>query len=129
MSFSSKGGIWISEKLTAVSRGKVLCGQKVFWMIGNVSITLSFYHQKWHVSFLLKVKKIQHPLTPKLKYGFQFFWSILDLQCCVFFRYTAKWISYSYTYIYSVCVCVSFSHIGHSRILSRVPYACYTVGS
>ena len=30
-----------------------------------------------------------------------FFWSIIDLQCCVSFKYTAKWISFTYTYIHS----------------------------
>ena len=32
---------------------------------------------------------------------FNFYWSIVDLQCCVSFRCTGKWISYTYTYIYS----------------------------
>ena len=41
---------------------------------------------------------------------FNFYWSIVDLQCCVSFSYTAKWISYTYTYIYI-----------YIYILSRVP--------
>ena len=49
-------------------------------------------------------------------------WSIVDLQCCVnFFFYTAKWISYIHTYIYFFKKL--FSHIGHYRVLSRVPCA------
>ena len=27
-----------------------------------------------------------------------FYWHIVDLQCCVSFRYTPKWISYTYTH-------------------------------
>ena len=27
------------------------------------------------------------------------YWNIVDLQCCVHFRYTAKWFSFTYTYI------------------------------
>ena len=32
----------------------------------------------------------------------KFFWNIVDLPCCVSFRYTAKWISYMYMYIHSL---------------------------
>ena len=32
---------------------------------------------------------------------FKFYWSIVDLQSCVSFRCTTKWISYTYTYIHS----------------------------
>ena len=41
------------------------------------------------LSFLIKWKNI--------------YWSIVDLQCCIHFRCTAKWFSYTYIYI---CVCV-----------------------
>ena len=34
-------------------------------------------------------------------YFLNFYWSIVDLQCCVSFRCTAKWISYTYTYSHS----------------------------
>ena len=44
-----------------------------------------------------------------------FFWSIVDLQCCVSFRYTAQWISY--TYIHSFFR--FFSHIGHCCIVAK----------
>ena len=33
--------------------------------------------------------------------SFNFYWSLVDLQCCISFRCTAKWISYTYTYIHS----------------------------
>ena len=32
---------------------------------------------------------------------FNFYWSIVDLQCCVSFRCTAKWVTYTNTYIHS----------------------------
>ena len=32
---------------------------------------------------------------------FILYWSIVDLQCCVSFRYTANGFSYTYTYIHS----------------------------
>ena len=31
----------------------------------------------------------------------KFYWSIVDLQCCVSFCHTVKWISYMYTYVHS----------------------------
>ena len=38
-----------------------------------------------------------------------FYWSRADLQCCVSFRCTAKWFSYTYIYIYSLkCFCFFF---------------------
>ena len=41
---------------------------------------------------------------PLLYYLFcikNFYWNIFDLQCCVSFRYKAKWFSYTYTCIHS----------------------------
>ena len=45
-----------------------------------------------------------------------FYWSVVDLQCCVSFRCTAKWMSYT-------CIHLFFSHIDHYRVLSGVPCA------
>ena len=53
-------------------------------------------------------------------------WSIVDLQCCVSFCRAAKWISYTYAYVaYIYSFSRVFSHIGHYRVLSRVPCAIY----
>ena len=47
------------------------------------------------------------------------YWTLLYLQCCVSFRCTAKW--FSYTYIYSFFK--FFSYLGYCRIVSKVPCA------
>ena len=52
---------------------------------------------------------------------FNFNWRIVDLQCYVSFRLTAK--SISYTYINIPFFFRFFSLIGHYRVLSRVPCA------
>ena len=46
-----------------------------------------------------------------------FYWSIVDLQCCVGFRYTAKWFNYTSTLFLRF-----FFHIDHYRVLSSIPY-------
>ena len=51
---------------------------------------------------------------------FIFYWDIVDSQCWVSFRYTAKWTSHPYTYPLFTIV---FSHADHHRVLSRVPCA------
>ena len=54
---------------------------------------------------------------PLKKTIFFFYWSIVDWQCYVSFKWIAKWLSYTYTYSFSKF----FSHLGYYRILSRVP--------
>ena len=48
-------------------------------------------------------------------------WNIVDPQCCVSCRCTAKWICYMYTYTHSFFFFFSdsFFQIGHYRVLSR----------
>ena len=50
-----------------------------------------------------------------------FYWSIFDLQCCVTFKCTVKWISCTHTY--PTVFLRLFSHIGHYRVWSRDPCA------
>ena len=52
-------------------------------------------------------------------YLFCYYWSIVDLLCCINFRYITKWISYTYILWFFTF----FSSIGHYRVLSRVPCA------
>ena len=69
-------------------------------------------------------------------YFFNFYWCIVDLQCCVSFRYTAKWFRYVYhIYIYvyiSECMYIySFSDAFLFRLLQDIKYSflCYIVSS
>ena len=62
-----------------------------------------------------------------------FYWGIVGLQCCVSFRYTQS-ESYIYMIIHYVYVCLHihptlgfFSHRGHYRVSSRVPWAIYSM--
>ena len=57
-----------------------------------------------------------------------FYWSIVDLQCCVSFRCTKKWFSYIHMYIYIFIFL--FQILLHYRLLQDVEYSslCYTVG-
>ena len=52
-----------------------------------------------------------------------FNWSIVDVQCCVSFRCTAKWFSYIYIHIFL------FQILFHYRLLQDIEYSslCYTV--
>ena len=58
------------------------------------SIEKAWRRRKLHIISLLREK----PLS--LFFLINFYWSIVDLQCCVSFSCTAKWISYTYTYIH-----------------------------
>ena len=44
---------------------------------------------------------LRHQGSPRYYFFKNFYWSIVDLQCCIGFRCTAKWISYTYIYIHS----------------------------
>ena len=60
------------------------------------------------------------------------YWSIVDLQCCVSFRCTAKWFSYTYTYIHSFSNSFPISFLRawkHAKILvalwsKKIHYPC-----
>ena len=60
-----------------------------------------------------------------LKLIFILYWSIADLQCCVSFRYTAKWFHYPYTCIHYFSDSFPIWLLQHSIKYSSL---CYTVG-
>jgi len=72
-----------------------------------------------------------HPIPPPSRDWppyLYFYWSTIDLKCCISFRYTAKWFSYIYVYMYifsyiKVCVCVYiYIYISLFRFLFLIDY-------
>ena len=69
------------------------------WQPGYLDLWIWFYERSkfvWRATFLI--------------FCSLFYWSIVDLQCCVNFYCTAKWFSYTYIYIYIEIERHSFSH-------------------
>ena len=76
----------------------------------------------------LWIPDTSHFASQKVNYFLKpFIGKLVDLKCCVSFRYTAKWISYSYTYIHSFLSFRFFSYIGQKRALNRVSCAIQQV--
>ena len=46
--------------------------------------------------YIIEVRTTQE--SPIIFIFFKFYWSIVDLQCCINFCFTAKWLSYTYIY-------------------------------
>ena len=51
-----------------------------------------------------------------------FYWNIVDLQCCVSFRYTVRRIRYAYIHSFLIFL----SPIGHHRVSNRAPCAIHS---
>ena len=105
-----------------------------FWTLTNLGLHSMFYEYICICMYLLspveilKLRNCFIRIIHKTHYHKPMFCVVflkkfvgVDLQCCVSFRCTAKWISY--TCIYIPLFFRFFSHIGHYRVLSRVPCA------
>lgn len=87
--------LWLCHSCTSSNIGMNLFILYVF--------TLWLHSQKWSIRSkgmkFLRLLIHTARLFPKSWVFFFFFWSIIDLQFCVSFRYTAKWFSYIHIYI------------------------------
>ena len=91
------------------------------------SVIEEFRHIDWFDWLISKnLEYSGHPkvsYTQKLFFNYFLNWSVVNLQCYVSFRCTAKWFSYTYTYIL-------FQILFHYRLLQDIEYRslCYIVG-
>ena len=88
-------------------------------------ITCHNYDNFLFFAFALKsVISISIMPHPKLSHTFKktlnFYWRVVDLQCCASFRGTAEWFMYIWLYSFFFRF---FSHMGYYRIYSRIPSA------
>ena len=83
-----------------------------YFAFSSSALELKAKLSSWAVSFLKKL----------------FYWSIVDLWCCVDFHYTARWFIYiihTYIYIYILFILLSISGLSQDIEYSSL---CYTVG-
>ena len=86
------------------------------------------FTELYDLKIITKLKKVSINWAKcKVRFCYSFYWCIVDLQCCVIFRCTRKWVSYSYMYFHYLFFFLFSSHIGHYRVLSRVPCAIQQV--
>ena len=86
----------------------------------------SFYEMPWMTCWCFRyvVKRWLLNVQFKVLQSFTVFWDLVDLQCCAYFRCTAKRFSYT-------CICICFFQILFPyRLLQNIEYSSlwYTVG-
>ena len=62
---------------------------------------LKEFTELYDLKIITKLKKVSINWDKcKVRFCYSFYWRIVDLQCCVIFRCTRKWVSYSYMYFH-----------------------------
>ena len=107
-------------------KNKDVCGNFAWLLVTRVTslmnwiIVLKYYQE--NMASLLCVLQIQLS-TWYTFVSFFLNWSIVDLQCCVNYCCTAKWLSYTY-------ICIRFHIVFHYGLSQDSDYSslCYIVG-
>ena len=110
------GGVWLDFIYLCIYLFLLVLLKKIF----NSFTFIQFLK----VTFYLQLLQNTGYILCVVQCIFFFNWNIVDLQCCIGFRCTAQWFSYTYIYIYFFQILFPY------RLLQNIEYSslCYTVG-
>ena len=91
-------------------------GEVMMVLVAPVCVLWEFWCSCWCSETILFKNQWHHFITTKKDF---FNWSIVHIQCCVNYCYTAKWFSYTYIYI--------LFHYGLSQDI-KYSFLCCTIG-
>ena len=134
---SSRGSSWPRDQtcVSCIASGFFTAeppGKPIYVYIYIIYIFFLIFFPLWFIHRILNLFFFIHTLTwwvgPNF---FSFCWSIVELQCCVNYCYTAKWLSYTYIYVCIIYIYMFFFIFFSVMALSQdIEYSCllYTVG-
>ena len=102
---------------------RFLCGSTLTSIMTTTTFLLSI--QKY--IFLSKTQLLNFFFPWKQLQQLHYYWSTVDLQCCVCLGCTAKWFGYSYIYIViytHTYIHIIFQILFHYRLLQGIAYNC-----